>query len=361
MIISIHHVTQAGKIELVSANVPFSNLQWTRRCASVGEFSVALIGRFPAPWPGRYLLTRDDAREVGVVEKVEAGESAKGEASQITGRFLESIWSRYEFGKAGEDAVGANWRQSVTTGMVGWHLSDVPPLVLGKGTELATGNSDRTHGKEGATAEDAIYSRLQANGAYPLVTYDRDADRDHLVIEILTGEDRTRSQRKNPLQLFSLMMGNVSGANYSGDYSAAASTILAYAEKGSGEETVRRSLSYAVPSFDPATQWLATAYEDVSQLVGDAATVEQVRSAAALRAYDHLPSIAIDGTVSGVGYKTDWDLGDLCEVEMPSIGLTAAERVQEVREVAKAGGVTVEATLGTKSISRLARAMMGRR
>lgn len=361
MIVSVMHVSAAGGISLVAANVPFTNLQWTRRMASVGEFSISLVGRFPADWPGRYLLTRDDAEEVGVIEKVVADEGSHGESCQVSGRFAECFFARYAFGAAGAEAVGANWRQAVTAAMRAWVMPDAPRMAMGAGTEAATGSSYALRGEKGSDGAEAIYSACESNGARPLVTYDRERDPDRLVCEIRVGADRTRAQDELPVQLFALSMGNISSASYTGDYSAARSVVMAHAEKGGGSDAVSADAEVAVPGFDPDTQWRASAFEDVSSLVDDSVRREDVVAAANLRALGHRPSIAIDGTVSGQGYKADWDLGDLCEAEMPSIGLAAAEHVQEVREVAKADGVTAEATLGTKSISRLARVLMGRR
>ena len=54
-------------------------------------------------------------------------------------------------------------------------------------------------------------------------------------------------------------------------------------------------------------------------------------------------------------------MGDLVEAELPSLSLVAKQRIEEVREIWKAEGHTVEATVGTKQLSRIARAMIGRR
>lgn len=361
MILSLYEVSQSGAISLVAANVAFTNLQWKRRMSSCGEFAASIVGRFPAPWPGRYLLTRDDAANVGVVEKVEATESARGEAVSVSGRFAESMWARWHAGPDGAAVSGANWRQAVTAALGAWHMGDVPELLMGEGTEAPTGSSYELRVDKGGGALDAILNVTRDNGAYPVVSYDRDVDGQHLVVSIVDGRDRTRGQTALPVQLFSLAMGNASGATYSGDYSVGASEVFARAEKGAGDAVARVDATVAVPGFDAATMWAARAYEDVSQLVGDAPTQSEVDRAARLRCYDHQPDLAIDATVTGYGYREWWDLGDLVECEMPSISLQARERVEEVREVAKAGGVTVEATLGTREISRAVRAAMGRR
>ena len=78
MIVSIHRVDPSGAISLMAANVPYSNLQWTRRLSTCGEFAAELACAFPGEWPGRYLLTSDERDEVGVIEKVTASEDSSG-------------------------------------------------------------------------------------------------------------------------------------------------------------------------------------------------------------------------------------------------------------------------------------------
>lgn len=358
-IVSLHRVGADGSISLVSANVPYANLQWTRRMSSCGQFELQLACPMPAPWPGRYLVAAQGLPEVGVVEKVAASESPDGTDAALSGRFAECLWDRYRFRERGGTARGANWRQAVTAALAAWHMGDLPPLSMGAGTEEASGSSYALSGGAGDSAMETVYGCAHANGAYPLVSYDRDADPGRLSVRIVDGLDRTRAQSERPLAVFSLAFGSASEVSYSGDYSVSCSEVAAYAEKDVDQATVAVSRTLPVPGFDPATQWEARAYEDVGSLIDQDAepTAALVDAEGALRAYDHMPQLAIDGTVSGEGYGEWWDLGDLCEAEMPSLGLVASERIEEVRIVAKQSGVTVEATLGTKQISKLARAM----
>lgn len=358
MILSVHHVDARGGISLVAANVPYSNLQWTRSLTGIGGFSLQLACPVPVSWPGRYLLVRDDADEVGVVEKVTDEE---GEPPTMEGRFAGCLWERWVAPSGGASATGASWRQAATRALSSWHMGDLPPLTLGEGTQAPSGSSYRISCDEGKGGMSAVIATLADQGARVVVGYDRDASPTHLTVRILTGLDRTRSQSSNPVQVFSLEMGSAGSVSYVGDYSTGCSQVMAHAEAGSGDSAVVVDRTVRVQGFDAATQWAARCLEDVSQLAGDVPTSASVDAAARLRAYDHMPEVSVDCDVSVLGYRTDWDVGDLVEVEVPSLGLVAQERVQEAREVHKAGGVTVEATLGTKRLARVARAMLGRR
>lgn len=363
MILSFHSVSPKGEIALAAANVPYANLQWTRRLSTCGSFEVQLACPLPVPWPGRYLVTADERDEVGVLEKVEAGDSPKGEPPTVSGRFAESLFDRYRFGADGGAARGANWRQAVTAAMGAWHMGDIPPLAMGAGTEAATGGSYTLAGDAGKTGMETIYAAAYANGARPLVSFDRDLDPVNLRVSLVAGADRTRSQASVPVQVFSTGLASASSVSYTGDYSCACSEVLAHAERGSDDKKVRVDRTVAVKGFDASTMWAQRAYEDVQSLIGQDAdpTAASVDAAAALRACDHMPSLAIDVDPIGSGYLAGWDLGDTVEAEVAAIGLCAAVRVEEVDEVWKASGHTVGVTLGEKRISRMARALQGRR
>lgn len=361
-ILYVHHVSPSGEISMVAANVPFANVQWKRQESTCGSFSVQLACALPFDWPGRYLVTLDGRPEVGVVEKVEHTEDGKTPTS-FSGRFAESIWDRYKIGLQGVSASGANWRQAVTAAMTSWHMGDLPELALGPGTEAPSGSSYSIAGEDADSAMDLIYATAKLNGARPTVGYDWGADRQRLVLGIAEGRDLTRSQSERPWKVFSLALGTALSTGYVGDYSTACSVVLARANKSSGDATAIITEEVAVDSFDPETMWEQRAYEDVGSLIDTESipTPEQVREAGRLRTYDHEAALSVDCTVSEAGYGTEWDLGDLCEVEVPSLGIVATERVEGVTETIKPQGTSIEVTLGTKQLSRVARALIGRR
>lgn len=358
-VLSLHRVSESGKVSLVAANLPVYSLQWVRSMSTCGTFSVTLDCRMPVDWPGRYLVTVSGMREVGVLEKVDASESGSASAPVLIGRFVESVWARYQLGPGGESARGANWRQAITAAALSWHMDDVPGIVEGEGTEAATGSSYALSGDSGDSAMDLIYSCATANGAYPMLSYDRDSDPDHLTLSIVEGLDRTRAQSERPIAVFSVGLGSASEVSYSGDYSVACSEVVAHAERDADGSAASVTRTVGVPGFDAAAQWKARAYEDVSSLVGQDVTPtnDLVDRAGLLRAYDHMPDLVIDAASAEAGYGERWDLGDLCEVEMASLGLVARERVESVTITVEPSGVTVVPTFGTKQISRTTRAV----
>ena len=354
-IISVYHVSRDGSIALELANLPFTNLQWNRSLSTCGDFSVELIGGVPFLWPGRYLLVRNDRPEVGLIEKVEYQDSDTGGTASMSGRFAECLLDRRKFGPNGGSVTGANWRQAATKAFQTWPMPDAPNIALGTGTATATGSSYAIRCDERSTAMEALYSVTSAQGSYPTLALDW--EKDQLVLSITDGLDRTRNQSERPVMVFSLEMATASSTSYSGDYSVACSTVLAYA-KGTQEESQTITANASVPGFDADTMWQAIAAEDVSSLCSDNPTSAETLAGGNLRAYDHTPSSSIDVEVLGSGYGDIWDLADTCEVDVPEAGVSCSARIEEVHEVIKKEGATLEVSLGSKVISRISRAMM---
>lgn len=352
-ILSIYHVSATGAISLQSANVPFENLQWNRRVSSCGDFSVELVGDMPVPWPGRYLMVRSDRKEVGLIEKVDYDEDESDSVS-VSGRFAECLLDRRSFGADGGEAKGANWRQAVTAAFSSWVMQDTPEIRNGEGTEQPTGSSYAIRASSKDTAMEAVYAVTAAQSAYPVLEFDWEAG--ELVLTIVEGVDRTRDQADRPVMVFSLEMATAQATAYSGDYSVACSEVIAYTQGYADEEGLEETI--AVPGFDADTMWRASASEEVSSLCSDSPTSAEVKEAGRLRAYDHMPALSVDVDVLGSGYGTVWDLADTCEVDIPQAGVSCSARVEEVREVEKSGGVTLSASLGSKELTKVARAMM---
>ncbi len=354
-VISVYHVAKDGSISLNLANIPFSNLQWNRSLSTCGDFAVELIGNVPFSWPGRYLLVRSDRPEVGLIEKVKYSDDDAGRSASISGRFAECLLDRRKFGPSGGSVTGANWRQAATKAFQDWPMPDAPDIALGEGTATTTGSSYAIRCDERSTAMEALYAVMSAQGAYPTLALDWENGR--LVLSITDGLDRTRNQNVRPVMVFSLEMATASSTAYSGDYSVACSTVLAYAG-GTQEGSQVVTANVSVPGFDADTMWQAVAVEDVSSLCSDTPTTTEAIAGGNLRSYDHTPSLSIDVGVLGSGYGDIWDLADTCEVDVPEAGVSCSARIEEVREVIKKEGTTLEVSLGSKVISKISRAMM---
>ena len=350
-VVSIYRVDAQGGFSLAAANLPFSNLQWNRSLSTCGDFSAQLVGDFPLPWPGRYLLTRSDRPEAAVVEKVEYSDGV----ASMSGRFAECLLDRRRFGASGGSVSGANWRQAVTSAFAEWPDEAAPAIAMGGGTERPSGSSYAIRSDGSVTAMEAVYAVTSAKGSYPVLSLDWKAG--SLSLAIVDGLDRTRAQSERPVMVFSLEMATASSVSYSGDYSVACSTVIARASK-SAQDSADVEVEVAVPGFDPETMWRASASEDVSSLCSDDPTESEVAEAGALRAYDHMPALSVDATAMGQGYGTLWDLGDTCEADVPEAGVSCSARIEEVREVVKKEGATLEVPVGSKTISKVARALM---
>ena len=255
MIASIWHVDATGAISLVTPNVPYSSMQWTRRASTVGEFTIELACPMPVEWPGRYLVTIDAEREVGIIEKVDAAEDDSGDSATISGRFAESLLDRWKAPSAGASVSGANARQAITSAFSTWHMDDAPEIAMGEGTEGKTGSSVAISLGSGDSAMEGMYSVAEDAGLVPILTLDWQAGT--LVLEIVEGVDRTRGQSVRPVQVFSLAMATLADASYSGDYSVACSEVLAHGEKGEDGDKIPAVFVQATePAADIGAVWL---------------------------------------------------------------------------------------------------------
>lgn len=352
-VVSVYEVDPSGSFRLLTANVPYKNLQWTRRLSTCGDFSAQLVGDAPFPWPGRYLVSRSDRPEVGVVEKMEYEEEEGGKVT-VSGRFAECLLDRRRFGFAGAEVRGADWRQAVAAAFASWPMGDAPEIVLGDGLD-ATGSSYALRADARTSAMEAVYAVTAAKSAYPALSLDW--ERGTLVLSVPQGVDRTAGQSDRPAVEFSLLMGTAAKVEYAGDYSVACSSVIAYVADGA-REAAAVEVSVDVPGFDPATMWEATASEDVYSLCSDAPTDDEAADAGLLRAYDHMPALSADVSVLGQGYGSAWDLGDTCDVVVPQAQVSCSARIEEVREVIKKGRSTIEVQIGPKSFSKVSRAMV---
>lgn len=353
-IVSVYHVSPDGAVSLVAANLPYSNLQWDRRLSTCGSFSLQLVGDSPVPWPGRYLLARSDRPEVGIVEKVTYQDDETGQPPVMRGRFAECLLDRRSFGPGGAAVSGPGWRGAVAAAFGSWPMPDAPGIRMGIGT-TGDGAAYAIRADEKTTAMAAVYAVTAAQSSYPTLALDW--ERGELALSIASGLDRTRAQAERPVMVFSLEMATAQATSYSGDYSVSRSRVIAYA-RGASEDASAVTVEVAVPGFDPETMWQASATEDVSSLCSDEPTAAEAGDAGLLRAYDHMPALAVDVTVLGWGYGSAWDLADTCEVDVPEAGVSCSARIEEVREVVKKEGATLEVSLGSKRISRVSRAMM---
>lgn len=332
--------------ELVTADIPYFNLQWQRRYYQPGQFSMQISADvFDKSW--RYICTHDRP-EVGVVQKVQYEDKRGKKLVQVSGFFAEQrlnglvVFPRFTKDLSKTESVIKALVESV-------------PLLTQKGIAF-TYDPDKLLGDRtqcdfiGEPLGNKCYSILETRElSYKVFT---DYNFRKLYMEVWQGLDRTQSQSKNAWAVFATTWGNIENERVNLDDSAYANVCRVSA----ADETLQ---------FDVDLSNGGERYEIFldknSETKPDDITLEEFRAALEQEALEKLADavkvIDIDvDNFGAVGYRHDFDLGDKVTVNLEDIGLSLETRIVEVNEVFKDSGHTVQLGFGTKRISNIRRA-----
>lgn len=344
---------------LVAIGIPYDNLQWNRKYYEAGTFSMQIAARLYDPsW--RYIGSFD-RDELGMVQRFE---SPNDDLVLISGFFCEKMldW-RSIYPKYHPIIVSLGVGEPETT-LPAWEFIKDMFLEFGEGLPIEWGGSQDVGEGIYAEAEDdklgeKIYSILETIEASYRVRYDRAKEK--LLFDVWKGKDRTQSQNVNSWQVFSKEFGNIKGDSTTTDDSDYYNYAIVPCD--ADEDGVEREVIYVDLTGGGFKR--ETVIDMRSSSVSDDQTMaqwrESVRQEATEKLLDHAKVEDIDIEVLGAtGYRTDYDLGDKCDVVLTDIGKEMESRIIEVLEVFKAdGGHEITVGLGNKRISNIRRAVNG--
>lgn len=332
---------------LVTINIPYTNLQWTRRYYEAGEFEVVVPKTvYDDEW---YYIYSADRPEVGVIEKITNGDD---EDVRLSGFFAEKMlddktcWPWY---KGTFSTVEAAARDIFQT------YKDDLAVVLGDannpmiGTKSVHDFSDDELGKK-------LYAVLTPFEASYSVKYDYNTAQ--LKFTVWQGLDRTQDQTINAPKTFSTDFGNIASKSLNIDDSDYKN--FAIAPFDSNDEG--RELGYffidmsnggykkeIVYNFRGRKPNIDDPYEDI----------EALKQEVTERLFERQKIQEIDISVTGEDYMIDYDLGDKCDVILDDLGISLTARIVEVYEVFKPDGNSITIGLGNKRITNMQRAVQG--
>ena len=332
--------------ELVTANIPYFNLQWNRKYYEAGEFSLQIDASvYDTSW--HFIMTHDRP-EVGMIQKVSYDNEGGERLVLLSGFFAEQMldglvcFPRFITDKAHtETAVKV--------------LCDKLTLEARKGIVFVGNDSplgDRTQlDFIGDKLGSKLFSTLETRElSYRVVA---DAEFRSLSMSVWQGADRRQSQSVNSWAVFSTSWGNVEKESVSLDSSAFANVCLVSAN----EEAVQ----FEVDKSNGGERF--EVYLDKnSEKPDDDQTAAEFRAGLEQEALEKLASCveSIDIEIDNFGseaYLRDFDLGDLVTVQLEDIALELETRIVEVSEVFKPEGHTVSLGFGSKRISNIERAV----
>lgn len=331
---------------LVTADIPYTNLQWNRRYYEFGDFSLQVPSDVYDPaW--EYIMTHDRP-EVGVVQKMQYTNSGGERLVQLSGffaeqklngvvavpRFVADLSKTEDVIKRMYDTYGVQEKKRM-----GWRSND---SKLGDRTQCDF---------IGDLLGEKWYSILETRElSYRVMALD---DFSGLVCEVWQGLDRTQSQNENPWYVFSTSFGNVEDESVSIDSSAYANVcIVTY---GDGESVLEVDLSNGGERFE-------TYLDKGSAKKEEGQTDEEFKDAMRQEALEKLADCAVSTEIDvtnlgGSGYMEDFDLGDKVSMTLEDVGIELETRIVEVTEVWKAEGHSVQLGFGSKRITNMRRAM----
>ncbi len=309
------------------------NIQWNRRYHEAGDYT--LLMRAADFDDGVRYVYAADRPETGMVEKVETEHSVKGDFVLVSGYFLEGMlnWKAAcpRFTAAGNVA-------ETCRALAGAHLADTGVTVPAGEAMAGDGVVDTL----GEPLGDVTYAALRLLALSQRITLDFQSSR--LRYEVWRGLDRTQNQSANAYAVFSQHFGTVDALTLTRDTSGLRNYAVALYNGGAvtvdvrgGETTPARVL--VLDTGLSLAQWPTQA-----QLTAAAEAAAQ--AALAL----HPAVLNIDATVlqNGLRYRTDYDLGDLCDVRDDRLRMALVARIIEVNEVWKDGALSVALQFGEK-------------
>lgn len=341
----------------------FTNLQWSRKYHESGDFSLQIPVNQYMP-DIKYIYTKDRP-EMGVVQKTTYVSLSNREYIQLSGQFLEGaeLGRMVVYPPAGKAPNGGT---NITT-EPGWEFKEGPAedvaleyynafKQIGTAARTialaieATGSQhrghDAVHYRNGEVLSWKIYDILKPSGMSYRVHYD--LNENTKTLSFWQGLDRTQDNTdgNNPV-IFSTRYGNILKPNIlidETDYknacivshgTAATADLVTQMVFNDDDEPGR--IEYETSLLNRSEYKTLAAFQSEMQNEGMnhlAETIKQI-------------NVEFDAMTGSYIYGEDFDIGDICSLEIPAMNLTADVRLIGCYEVMKDGKWTMTMEFGT--------------
>lgn len=321
----------------VTVNIPYINLQWTRRYYEAGEFEVQIALKDYQPnWE---YIASNDRKELGMIQKVLR--NAGDKTVCLSGFFYE---------KKLDDEVcfprfkgSASTTENLVNRIFTAYKKDLPielkPNARYFGDKTTADFSDDELGLK-------LFRMLRTRGLSYHIRYDH--VRNVREFSVWSGKNRTQGNAENnPFYTFSTVFGNVANVEINRDTSNYKNVcIIPAAKDDKGKETITVTVNRAKRY---PKRYIVLDKRSSKQ--GTDETLQEFKDALYQEGLEKLASRSVINEISvetcgNAGYMVEYDLGDVCDVVAPELGISEPMRIVEVREVFKASGHTVSLDFG---------------
>lgn len=346
--------------EIVSL-LRYTNLQWNRKYRDPGLFSLEIpLEQYDSQY--QYIYTKDRP-EMGNITQVNYVDQGSYRAIYLSGYFLEAELNRRIVYRKGitNIANGPAWiSQSGNAEDVAFSFfSGFKDVTLNDGTQCFLGidagvsqsrGKVASHERCGEQLGNKIYHILQASNMSYRVSYDFESSK--RVFSVWSGLNRTQDQVGNNPVIFSTLYGNVKKPNVLTDYTNYKNAVIV------DHESETKSITQVVIEREPGSGndqdgfcYLKSALNQ-NDFTDDTALISALRSEGHTELLDRVKTVNVefDAMEGSYEYMVDFDLGDICSIEIPEIGISMDAVLIGCFEVIKKGTWSLTLEFGTPII-----------
>lgn len=350
------------KYQIVTLLCP-TNVQWNRKYHEPGSFSIQLpLAQYFSNI--KYIYTKDRP-EIGRVLQINFSEQQGYRFIQLSGYFEENELNRHVvYPKGNSNIVNTpSWiekRDSAET--VAYAFFDGFKEISVNGVTSSLGIDRKQslgrgkiaeHTRNGEFLGNKIYNILKPSGMSYRILYDFITNKK--IFEVWSGLDRTEENvdRNNPI-IFSTKYGNIKNPNVlisEENYKNAGIIINEYSEENETVVTTRGLLKEALDErYSFASVKSALNKSDYSE--SDFLNAVENELENVLDESIKVINVEFDALAGSYEYMKDFDIGDLCTLEISEMYLSADARLIGCYEVMKAGEWSMSMEFGTPIIRK---------
>ena len=343
-----------------------TNLQWSRKYHESGTFSLQIpLSQYDSSF--KYIYTKSRP-ETGKIVQVNYIRNNRQEFIQLSGYFLENELNRMvAFAKGSGNVVGdPEWTEnSGNAEDVAYNFfnafsrvqfddgNSTATFSLGINSESSLGRgSFAQHTRDNSYLGNKIYHILKPSELSYKVMYSFEDNK--MRFGVWAGKDRTSEQTENNPIVFSTRH-NVKNPNVLLNTSTYKSGCVVVSSKNSGEE----SATYTRVLLDLDEQHEDNAFlslqsqtniDDFADLNEYYQVLDNEGRSEKNSNWIRTLNIEFDALVGSYEYMQDFDIGDVCDLEIPEVNISASVRLIGCYEVIKNGSWSLTMEFGTPII-----------
>ena len=346
----------------------YTNLQWSRKYHESGTFSLQIpLEQYDPSF--KYVYTKDRP-ETGRISQINYTSNNGQKYVQLSGYFLEHELNRMVVFTSGQGNIYSNptWVElSGPAETVAYNFfKDFSKIQFGNGNSIITfglginsgvdqhRGSVAQHVRDNSYLGNKVYHILKPSGMSYRVIYDYETNIKQF--EVWTGLDRTSEQVENNPVTFSTRYGNIKNPDILLDDSTYKTGCIVVGGKDNEDSLihVRALMDSDELQEDNAFLVLQTS-TDASNFASTADYYQALDSEGRAEKNSkwtrtiNAEFTALEGSYE---YLRDFDIGDICNIEIHEVGISMNARLIGCYEVMKSGNWSLTLEFGTPIIKR---------